>query len=198
VAVNDIIQVRLRCTLGTTEAFNVLHYVSLATVGAPIPAPVAAAQFETQLAPPLIALLSAQAAYTATIINRILPLPPTAPALSNALTAAGAVAGDAAPSQAAGIFTKQTAFAGRGFRGRTYVPFPAEADNDVMSVPIAGYVTRLGVLATAHANGLVVTSGAASESWIPIVFHKATGTYETVMSVVPRSHWATQRRRTMP
>src|SRR3546814_8120191 len=66
--------------------------------------------------------------------------------------------GDLLPGQVCGMVTKLTAAAGRRFRGRVYVPFPLETDNDGI-VPSAAYVARINPVALAQISQ--ITAGVA-------------------------------------
>lgn len=194
-AVNDVIIIRYFFSAQLQEAIVGLHYLSTASVGTPPAGNFISAQMEAAFAPLFIPLLSENAAYNRTDAQRIRPLPPTAPAESSALQSVGTVVGDMLPTQTAGLITKRTAFAGRSYRGRLYVPFPGEADNAVMSTPSAGYVTRLIALATQVIANVIVTNGANAETWVPVLWHRETATTTPLADAVARSEWATQRRR---
>ena len=113
-------------------------------------------------------------------------------------TISGTITGSITPSQVSGIGTWQTLQAGRGYRGRSYVPFPAASDVDTDYTPKAAYVTRLLTLltdmfGTMSANPFVGALGQAVIN--PVLYHRATGGFTNVTNFVARKRWATQRRR---
>jgi hypothetical protein len=61
--------------------------------------------------------------------------------------AGGIVGGDPLPPQSAGVITWRTGFAGRSFRGRTYLPGVSESDSTDGTLS-SGYLTRLGTIIT--------------------------------------------------
>lgn len=133
------------------------------------------------------------------------PPPYLATIIDNTGHGVGTAAGDPLPEQTCGIFTCQSAFAGRKYRGRCYVPFPAEDDNDLLDSyarPNAGYMTRLGTLAGLHANSRVLTSVVHVGDTVtiqPILFHgnRVTATTVDILGAFARQKWATQRRRSV-
>jgi hypothetical protein len=196
-AVNDIASVTLQCAHLEQVAVNVLYFRSGFTVGNPILDTNTAVAFEAALAPSLIACLSANAAYVSTTFRHLLPFPPRLPAPSAVLSAVGGVAGDSLPDQCCGALTKRTAFSGRKFRGRVYVPFPSEASSDVTGRPTAGYQALISAYGAAILGGVIVTVGADQEGWIPVLLHREDLSNTVITSMVTRAYWTTQRRRSV-
>jgi hypothetical protein len=128
-------------------------------------------------------------------VRRILPRPPTQDAIEKQNAGFGTVVGDLCPKQVCGVLSYKTAYAGRAYRGRTYVPFPAEPDNASLSVPVASYITRLDALGVQLGSNQLIISGASQAVCWAVVFHRLLGTYDQIKSYVSRPWWGTQRRR---
>jgi len=142
------------------------------------------------------ALLASDAVYVGLQVNRIFPLPVTIADQNVTGGGAGTAAGDILPRQVSGIITKRTAFSGKKYRGRIYLPFPAEGDNDpVIGSPVAGYTTRLDTFKASLFGNWTISSGGNGAVMVPIVWHADTSTYDDVVGSTSRPFWATQKRR---
>lgn len=170
---------------------NVLHYrVGTLTGAAPAEAAVAE-EFEDEFAGVVIACLNTEAVFLGVNIQQILPTLGL-PVKSTLLTAVGGGAGVVLPKQVAGLITKRTDFGGRRYRGRMYVPFPGESDNDATGVPTADYRTRLQALAIKMISTLTV----GTATFVPVVFQRGAPTLSAqITSYSVRSKWANQHRR---
>lgn len=182
---------KLFCHCSGQLGLNVLHYRVNALTG-PAPAePSVAIAFENAFAGNLIACLNTEAAFLGVNIQQILPVLGL-PVKSTLLTALGGGAGVVLPKQVAGLITKRTEFGGRHYRGRMYIPFPGESDNDATGVPSANYQTRLQAVAIQMISTLTV--GAAV--FAPIVFQRLDPLMSAqITSYSVRAKWANQHRR---
>lgn len=179
------------------------YYRQVNTTGTGPSQALIAGRFGTQWPVPLKNCMSAQAAYEGLKVSRVLPVPRTRASIDVVGAGAGASAADSLPRQSRGIITLRTAFAGPGYRGRIYVPFPSEAFNTVDGVPTAAYITALDVLATVATATQVGIGGAGNQAdLIPIIWHLPTGSpndptlrvaYD-LTDFLSRGRWATQRR----
>lgn len=133
--------------------------------------------------------------YYGAMLNRVSPGATTSTVFSGNGRGVGTATGDNLPRQTSGIITLKTAFAGRRYRGRVYIPFPAEADNDAVGNPTAGYVTRLGLLAAQYAGPLVHSIGGGTVVTSLLVRSRKFGLWTPVIATIARVVWATQRRR---
>lgn len=112
---------------------------------------------------------------------------------------AGSGAGDLLPPQVALCITERTAFAGRSFRGRVYLPGFNEAVNTATGVVQAtatsvAFVTAIKSALIANALDLGVISRPAPDATPP-----RAGMINVVTSIVARDTvWDTQRRRAVP
>jgi len=155
-----------------------------------------AALIDTNLGPPILALLTTGSTYRGVRATVIDPLPPSAAAISTDGSGPGLVAGDTLPTQVSGIITLVTNLGGRAYRGRKYMPFPGEADNDPGAVPSAAYQAALTALAPKF-TATLTSAGANNVTLLPILWHRKTRTYTDLQGAVAKPLWATQRRRGM-
>lgn len=143
----------------------------------------------------LIPIIGTGAQYVSTQVRRLRPLPAPVPVTVSLSGGAGTATGDLLPRNVSGLVSKQTAFAGRRFRGRGFIPFPTEDHNDATGHPSAGYLTLLNTVRTfLFGNVLVLgmTNGAQLQATI---FHRAGATDDLVTSSSSTAKWAQQHRR---
>lgn len=194
-AVGDLYQVRIITQLGDQAGLNILHYRVTAQTG-PDPTLLSIANnLDGQFRASYVANLSATAQFRGVGVRKFRPVPISPETVSNVGPVNGGVAGDALPRQVSGIITLKTAFAGRAFRGRVYVPFPAESDNTSSFVPTNTYVLNLTLIGNAIRSPGPIVSGPDSLTLALTIFHRRQGTNDLVTSIQSRTMWATQRRR---
>lgn len=115
--------------------------------------------------------------------------------LSTSVAKVGDRAGEPLPTQVSGIITKRSDSTGRNGRGRMYVPFPSEDDNDD-GHPSAALFVEYAVLAARVLSPIILTSaGGAIVTFVPVLWNADTDTVTAVTSSVVRNKWGTQRRR---
>lgn len=122
---------------------------------------------------------------------------PTAVLISTNGAGAGTLgAGDQLPPQVASVITLRASTAPPRTRGRLYMPAPTEAENSGTGVPTAAYITACAGIRTIMQVAQVITVGANSLTLTPVLYHRKPpqATY-AIDSVVSRSFWGTQRRR---
>lgn len=145
------------------------------------------------------------ATYRGSAICQIWPLPRRRQSTTIANTGLGVVAGDILPRQVRGIITLRTFFAGRRYRGRVYVPFPAEASSLSDGTPGGGYQSTLDALGAALISSTTAGSAPNTTTLTPKLARIAyTGTPPNRVLVQPtllpyegfatRPRWATQRK----
>jgi hypothetical protein len=146
-------------------------------------------------------LLGNNASYYGVKVTRIVPLPPTAPVTSTANQGLGVVLSPSLPQQVSGVITMGTAFAGRAFRGRVYVPFPPTSMNDaVLDVPIAAYKPLLDALGALYRGDFLVGTAPNQITIDSVLVHRAnkagvTPPPTTILTSRSNLKWGTQRRR---
>jgi len=194
---NDyILQVKTFCLHTDQIAINVLHYVANTALGGAVYDDETAVALDIAWQAVYLPLMGNTAQWKGVTVQIIAGTTPSPYQVSNAHSNFGTVAGDLMPRQTCGIITKYTAGIGRANRGRLYVAFPAEPDNAVTAVPVAGYITRLDNLGAVVLVNNTITGGSGGTIKLsPIIWHRATSTYTPVNGRRSNQRWATQRRR---
>lgn len=108
-----------------------------------------------------------------------------------AVAEVGAVSGEPTPPQCSQVISFRTTRVGRKYRGRTYIPGISEGSQNGGSLT-AGAMTNLTALGSAFVSGWL-----SSASGYMVVYHRADGTYDRVITAIPRQTVYTQRRRTV-
>lgn len=195
-AVGDVWAVRPICAANNQLSFNVLHYLTTASV-LPEPTPLLVANdFSIFLGPGWITQLANPAVFVGVQAQKVFPAPPSVAGLSVLGSSAGTAGPNLLPTQVCGIITKLTAFAGRRFRGRVYMPFPSEEVNTSAGAPTGPYLVNLAATAALLLAVRTIINGAGSATFTPVLFHRPPGSTTTALvGTRTNSRWATQRRR---
>lgn len=144
------------------------------------------------------------AAWRGVGVQRVLPGPVQAEQTSVVNDGVGTAGANALATQTSGLLGGYTELAGRHYRSRMYIPFPAVADATAAGAPTAGYVARLANISLAFlpANAIVGAAGTCSvELAVRSFFLNDPPTVPSleefwpIRQLVPRPRWATQRRR---
>lgn len=194
-AVGDVLLLRNVCRAPGQTSYNLSHWLTTAET-APVPAlSTIVAQFETRFHLAYKAVMPSIVEWRGAGLRRVKPAPPS-PEFFN-ITHAGPADLTSAllPTQTCGLITLLTQFSGRKFRGRKYVPFPSEEHNDADGVPTGPYLTALQGLANLFTTPLNVAAGGGSIDLSPVIYHRTAQTTDTIIGSVPKTVWATQRRR---
>jgi len=109
--------------------------------------------------------------------------------------AAGLGAGGALPGGVAGLIRFRTGFAGRKNRGRMYVPFPDEDDNEDPGVPTAGYITAANALGVKFVTNYPLTVLGVTANMTPLVFPADNTIGRSIISRSTATIWASCRHR---
>ena len=191
----DILQIRIECSMGDQASENIRH-IQIMSVTAPEPPYSAIAdQLSTGLSAKYIPAIATNARYNGVAVRRVKPLPPTIETISLIGANPGTATGDAMPGQVAGLGNLKSAFAGRAFRGRVYVPFPAESDNGPDGAPTAAYLVKLQALIDLLVAGGTITLGGGNLTFNWVLYHRVAGTTTPLTVATARPKFATQRRR---
>lgn len=194
-AVGDLFEVKVYCRLTEQLGLNVSHWRITSISGSTPTDNVIADAISTALGPTLRGCLSSQAAYAGLTLQYLAPGAPRPEITSISEAGAGTVTGDALPRQVAGLLTLRTALTGRANRGRKYIPFPAEEDNNSDARPTATYLVQLAAHGAVYAADVLAGTPPVSAILHCHVYQKALGIAQAVTTVVTRTDWATQRRR---
>lgn len=108
------------------------------------------------------------------------------------------------PMQTSGLIATLTSLAGRAYRGRLFIPFPAtDAITPPLDTPTPGYQGFLQTFANTYFQVWTGTVGANSCTITPVIYHRKAGKTGTpaahstsnITRGIARGVWATQRRR---
>jgi hypothetical protein len=200
--VGDVVQARVVCTTSTQVGMNITHWRVVSVIGVGASLQQIADQLDALLFTPYKAWLSAAASYRGVGVTNIMG-DRSVEQVSVAHSGVGAAAVSLIPTQVSGLIKWKTQSAGRHFRGRIYIPFPASNNQDVNGELNIGGVARLADILTGYFPSLVVTIGAAQSTLQLVILHQPTPsrpippasltTDVSLGAVVPE--WATQRRR---
>ena len=196
IAVNDVIEVRTVCVLGTQTGENVVHYKATADngVGTPLTTAEAAYIFANAFSGAYIPVLPTVGSFYGCGC-RIVSGTPTVEDGSSTFAAAGGDANDPLPAQLTGIIAKSTGFGGRAYRGRIFVPFPTTAALDAAGNPNGTYKSNAAVIGTTYTGTVSLTNVSGRVLSIgPCLRHK-NGTTTAIISTVVRAAWGTMRSR---
>lgn len=193
--VNDVLELRIACTQNGQWAINVVHFLVTAKVGGGATLADLVGAVNSSLIGKIEDCLCNAATYHGSALRRIFPGPPTIAeaAYSDSTGAAGA---DPQPDQVSSLVTWRTAFAGRKYRGRIYIPFPPKQVVSALGICTAGHIAKLAIVAATLLNGYTVTPAVGVSTTIkPVVYHRQDHTWDLMTNYTVRGAFATQRRR---
>lgn len=194
-AVNDVIEVKNYCTTVNQNGVNVYHFKVSALAGGGCTDLEIADAIATAAAVPYKAYLPATASYAGVRVRVLNKTPPPIPQTSVLGAGAGGAAGDLMSTQTSGLLRKVTAIGGQAGRGRVYLPFPSEGQNDANGRPTVGYQgLALAVGAVMLVNKVVVVGG-RSTSMVPVLYDRVDKGTTPIINYTAEGEWATQRRR---
>lgn len=189
----ETLQFRVWCQQGEQASVNSFYYKCSAVTGQ-VSDVAAAVQFDTMIAAVLKPLISNVATFLGTQC-RVMKTPTPASADTNANAGPGTGGVDGLPRQIAGLITKRTNLAGRGYRGRLYLPFPS-TDSNVGEAPSIPYLALCDNLTLAlFAFTTITDAGAASATVSQVLWKKPPVSPVPIVALIPQGKWATQRRR---
>ena len=194
IQIGQLYEVRFVCKLANQYAVNVRHFRVTTIVSGQPTTDTFAGGLEAKFAPLFKACLSVRATWYGLGSRRVLPTQ-SLETISAAARGPGTVVGDALSTQTAAVITLRTPLPGKKFRGRMYVPFPSETDNDLDARPTAAYLANTNALSLPLMQSTTYTIGADSFTAVPSIFHRALQTETTIVLAYTRPDWGTQRRR---
>jgi hypothetical protein len=181
-APNDVIQARCFCVFGDQASVNTFYYI----VGSVGPSPAtdadAATQVDATFAPVIKVYMPNTAGYNETVCRVISNSPPTSPQFSNLNAGVGTGGGTGLSKQTAGIISWQTAFAGKKWRGRTYLPFPSTDEITNSGAPNALHTFRANAIAAAMKNLILISQAGRTANIAMVLFHRGPPPTTTVMN----------------
>ncbi len=186
---------RVYCKNYDQIAVNVLHYVREPGVGPAVTSVDYAGVVNSVLSSLYAAVMPTSAEYRGVGVQ-LLPVGGITPVEYYPAPNPGIVAGESLPKQVSGVIALRSTVGGRSGRGRVYVGFPSEADNESAGKPSVSYVQRLQALADALNSPLTVPDiNGTGQVFSLHVYSRLLAFLADVTQVVARDRWGTQRRR---
>jgi hypothetical protein len=133
--------------------------------------------------------------YIGLIYQRIWPTPVLDRANTSHAPVTGTVEEDMLPSQCCGAISLRTGLAGRKFRGRKYIPFPARTMDVGAGTPTVAALALLAPLGTHYSTPWTVVGGGGVMTMAPVLWHPTDHTYSILSSFTLPNEFTTQRRR---
>jgi len=193
-ALGNVVEAKLYCKSSGQYSINTLHFRVSAVAGTSTNDTNAATAVSGAFAAPMKALLSENAEFIGVTVQIIRSTRrPKVYTLADA--APGTVLGDSNPRQVAGLVTKLSATASKSGRGRFYVPFSGEADNEPGATPSGDYVTRLQTLGAQIVTPITAGAGGNTAVLTPVLYNRETFFTIDINDYTARTYWATCRRR---
>lgn len=193
-AVNDIIQVRVGCYTSDQAGINTIHYRVSNTNGDSATDGEFGVVINSGIRSLYESLLGVGAFYRGVSVQRVAPGTRNIPALTID-PIEGSVEGGLLPRQCSGLIKFRTELAGPRYRGRIYIPFPAEDSNFLEGEPGIAYIADLEDLGEFFASTHLVGDGQNGATLVPILYHRDLGTWTDIVDAIAVPSWATQRRR---
>lgn len=194
-AADQKLQVRLYCTRGDQTAINVLNYKVVSADGTMTEQDLVGA-LATRFAPKYKDVMSVGAEFYGVDLRPFVGNQLGATFWSKNGAGAGTVLGQVLPKQISGLIAWQSAVPGRHGKGRMYVAFPSESDNDTNGVPGVTYAGPLLALATTLAGQFTVTAGGVKTADVVLcIRNRLTNLFSPVAAATARVKWATMRSR---
>ena len=195
-AVGDIWEIKFITRSNDQLGVNVCHYAVSAQTGADVSAQAVADYFSINFGGLLAGCMWNGAEYRGVIAARVFPGIRQFPASSTQNSGVGSRGPEPAPSQLALVLSKHTALAGRAYRGRLYIPFPALVDLDTNGTPKPGLVTAAANLGLALLPPQTIQGpGGQSVTMFMCIWHQGPGGITQVIELRARKKFGTQRRR---
>jgi len=187
-AIGDIYAIQIVQEYQSSVMLNVLHYETTVQGSGDVAS--LASEIVSNVIPALKALQTNELEHTFVVAQKIWPLPVNLAHATSTGAGVGGIATAGSPAEVAAVITKETALAGRAFRGRffiTGIPQSRTVGGKVTSTML----TAMDTLALAL-QGSQVLNGS---TWIPVVYHRTAHTTTPVINMRSRDIVRAQRRR---
>lgn len=193
-ALNQIIQYRVFCVLGSQVSVNVRYGKITAVVGAPTDLDAVTA-IDAVMAPLYKPLVTAAGSYYGVSAQIVSMVPKPIPQVTAVSSGAGSAGANACPSQDCGLLTLKTASSGPGFRGRVYLPFLATGSLASTGFTSGAYQSAAASLAAAFVGPLFIGSGGNTATMTAVLYKRASGTSIPLLTYVIHTGVATMKKR---
>jgi hypothetical protein len=200
IAVNDLILVKFWSTFGDQAAVNRYWFECTASTGTGGTDVDFATTLGTNMPSPIKNLIATPAVYNGLQVQIYRNGTPFVAVNSTAGTGGGTGGAQGMGRQLSGLIQIKTNFAGQQFRGRSYIPFPAAAEDQNSAIPTGAYIVLLNTYISVLFTTWIAGGGGNTSSMQMVIKHGpdkdgVTPPPTFVTSMVPVLKWATQRRR---
>lgn len=202
IAVGNFYKHRTYCYAGDQVSINTRYFTIVLITGSVVTEQSLTNALDTVLAALYKPALFNSASYIGSDIQNITGAKPyPIQTFTNSNQGAGTGGASTQGSQVSGLITLRTAYTGKGYRGRAYIPFPSAVFSTTSSPPTmtSAYATLLDAIANQTTGGTVVTAGGTNVGLGWLIAHSqppaVRGTYTAVLSGSCGVAWATQKRR---
>ena len=156
--------------------------------------------WDTTFAPYFIGLIANGSKYYGSSMQILGPGPLGLLRTTIASQSVGHGGADRLPSQVSGLIRWGTNTGGRAYKGRIYLPFPSEEQNNVDGYPITGYLAGLDALGNEYVSHTVWGLSLGAQTIVPVLRHRKNkvGVIPAPTQIstwVSSNQWATQRKR---
>lgn len=199
IAVGDKYQVKIFCKFAPQLSVNIRHYI-ITAVSNPGTEQKLCDAVSLALGSAIKPLLAGLASFFGVETQKLVGAAFVTQATSNSGIGSGSVTSDGLPGQVSGLISLRTGLPGRANRGRLFIPFPAEADNNAtlaFPAPDLSYITRLATLGLLLVT-LTVTTTDSPASVVTLagqIYHRGSNSFTPATTAVGQPNWATQKRR---
>jgi hypothetical protein len=195
-AISDVLQLNYYFTIPAPQTAIVTAFFRVIGETAPVPSQLdILTNWPAGFGATCRAVIYNGAQFYARGLRKIRPVPLTLETFSFLEAGAGTAGTDPMPSQVAGVISRKSGFAGRRYRGRVYVPFPSEQDNDAFGRPTANYQSRLAAFAQLLPGITTINVGGGQIQLQGTVVSRKFNLDTPILTTVARQFWGTQRRR---
>lgn len=191
-----VVEVKAYCQSDQQQAINVFHFKVNSVAGGTFSDELLAAQLSADFALIYKAWLPSVCRYNGVRVQILdQPIRPIYQ-VSRSGAGIGAKVSAPLPSLTCLLVTKFTQLGGPRGRGRTFIPFWSEADNDAQGIPEAAGVALADSLAAYVFNPVVFLVGGVTINMSPVLYHRDTHTTDVITSyLIKDSTWYHQVKR---
>lgn len=192
----QIVEAQAWCVDAEQASVNTWYYF-VGGVSAPAPTDQDFADaLDALLAPAYKPMINNNAQYRGVAVRILNQTPELAIVTSSVSPGAGSGGPISLPRQVSGLTGWKTPFAGPGFRGRTYWPFPSATADVGDGTPTLAYQTLENTISEIVHNYSVLSIGGGSAAFTHSLYHRAAKAVTLITGdwTIPNK-WATQRRR---
>jgi hypothetical protein len=191
----EVVELEILTTVPTQVGQNILHFFTQTRTGGGCTLQELANAYDARVQSPYKGVMSSTAVYRGVgAVNTQTPRSRQYFSIANA--GFGSLAAALMPTQVRGLFSWYADAAGRQNRGRTYIPFMAQASADASGNPTVPWLVLMNVLRNAIADPITVVGAGGSTTFQFCIAHRPPILIgpSIVVFATTRPLFATQRR----